>query len=399
MGVDFSLDPAIADLKARTRAFVQDVVIPAESEVGGGGVGGLAPEKMSQLRRQAREAGVFAPTAPAEFGGLALSHRDQAVVLEEAGRSVLGPPALNCAAPDEGNILLLDRKATPQQRARYLAPLAAGDCRSAFAMTEPAPGAGADPEQLRTTATRTGDGWRIDGRKWLITGVDGAAFLIVMARTSDTAATMLLVDADTPGWRLVRHVPTIDSGFAGGHGELEFDDCRVPDSAVLGRVDEGFADAQVRLAPARLTHCMRWLGAARRAHEVATAYASTREMFGGRLADQGMAQRMIAENEVDIAASRALVWQAAWALDQERPARQETSVAKVFVAEAVHRIVDRSVQLAGGYGVSYDSPLPGLLREVRPFRIYDGPTEVHLRALARRAVRRSENGALPGDSA
>ncbi|MBM9469051.1 acyl-CoA dehydrogenase family protein [Nakamurella leprariae] len=396
MSVDLTLDPRIEDLKQRTRSFIDEHVIPAESEIDAHGAG-LADDRLAALRTVARRAGIFAPTAPEEFGGLALDHRDQSVVLEESGRSVLGPAVLNCAAPDEGNILLLDKKTTPQQREQYLAPLARGEVRSAFSMTEPSPGAGADPEMLATTATKVDGGWRIDGRKWLITGADGAAFFITMARTSERAATMFLVDAGHPGMTISRHVTTLDSGFAGGHGELIYDHCVVPDSAVLGRVDEGFADAQVRLGPARLTHCMRWLGAARRAHEVAVAYATARPMFGGRLADQGMAQEKIADNEIDIQASRLMIWNAAAVLDRHEPARQETSTAKVFVAEAVNRIVDRSVQLCGGYGVSYDSPLPHILREVRPFRIYDGPSEVHRRAISRRAVRRSESGSLPGD--
>jgi alkylation response protein AidB-like acyl-CoA dehydrogenase len=396
MAIDFTLDPLVADVRSRTRAFIDDVVIPAEAGVGPDDHG-LPATRLAELRDAARDAGVFAPTAPVEYGGLGLDHRAQAVVLEEAGRSVLGPIALNCAAPDEGNILLLHKKATDAQHERYTAPLARGQVRSGFAMTEPAPGAGADPNQLRTVATQVDGGWRIDGRKWLITGAEGAAFFIVMARTGNDGASMFLVDAGTPGLDLVRTVHTLDSAFAGGHGELLFTGCTVPPDAVLGTVHDGFAAAQVRLGPARLTHCMRWLGAARRAHEEAVRYASERAMFGGVLGDLGMAQRHIAENELDIAASRGLILQAAWALDNGRPARQETSVAKAFVAEAVHRVVDRSMQLCGGHGMSYDSPLPSLLREIRPFRVYDGPTEVHLQAIARRALRRSRSGELPGD--
>jgi acyl-CoA dehydrogenase len=208
---------------------------------------------------------------------------------------------------------------------------------------------------------------------------------------------MFLVDADHPGVRLVRTLQTMDSAFAGGHGELDFKDCEVGDEAVLGAVDEGFRYAQVRLGPARLTHCMRWLGAARRAHETAVAYAASRPMFGTRLSSLGMAEQMIADNEIDIAASRALILQAAWALDAGRPARQETSVAKAFVAEAVFRVADRAVQLCGGLGVSDDTPVARIFREIRPFRIYDGPTEVHRWSIARRAVRRLRAGVLPGD--
>jgi acyl-CoA dehydrogenase len=339
---------------------------------------------------------VFAPTAPIDVGGLGLDHRAQAVVLEEAGRSLLGPMAINCAAPDEGNMLLLDKVATPDQRGQYLTPLAQGRVRSCFAMTEPSPGAGADPEQLSTVAEARGSDWVINGRKWFITGAQGAAFAIVMARTT-AGATMFLVDEGNPGMRVVRSLDTLDRAFTGGHGEVDFTDCIVGEDRVLGAVDEGFRYAQVRLGPARLTHCMRWLGAARRAHEDAVAYAAARPMFGTTLATLGMAQQLIADNEIDIAAARALIWQAAWALDVGRPARQETSVAKTFVAEATFRIVDRSLQLSGGRGTSADSPIARIFSDIRPFRIYDGPSEVHRWSIARRSVRTVASGRLPGD--
>jgi acyl-CoA dehydrogenase len=394
MSLDFSLGEELLELRDRVRSFVDEVVIPAESEDPGTGHG--IPEPLvERLRDDARNRGIFAPTAPQEHGGLGLDHRAQSVVLEEAGRSLLGPTALHCAAPDEGNILLLSKVATPEQKQRYLDQLARGRVRSAFAMTEPAPGAGSDPDQLTTSAVPRGDRWIIDGHKWFITGALGAGFLIVMARTAE-GATMFLVDSNAPGVELVRAIDTLDRGFAGGHCELRFTGVEVGAHDVLGEVGEGFRYAQVRLGPARLTHCMRWLGAARRAHEAAVAYAAGRQLFATTLASLGMAQQMIADNEVDIAASRALIWQAAWSLDQERPSRQETSIAKVFVAEAANRVVDRSLQLAGSYGVSGDGPIQRIFTEIRPFRIYDGPSEVHRHALARRAVRVSQTGGLPG---
>ncbi len=372
------------DVVGRVRAFIGRQVIPVESDLGG------KPEIFAELRAAARAAGVFAPTAPVEYGGMGLSMLEQADVLEAAGWSLPGPSILNCAAPDEGNMTLLERVATPAQRETYLRPLAAGDVRSAFAMTEPAPGAGSDPAALTTTAVRDGDDWLIDGRKWFITGADGAAFFIVMARTGDAAATMFLVDAGATGLTVGRHIPTIDEGFAGGHCEVTFTRCRVPSAAVLGEVDRGFANAQARLGPARLTHCMRWLGLAGRAHDIMLGYVVGREMFGRRLADLGLAQHLIAENEIDLAASRALIRTAAAALDAGERASGETSIAKTFVSEAVGRVVDRSVQLCGAQGVSHDLPLARFLAEVRPFRIYDGASEAHRWALARRAVRRFE---------
>ncbi|WP_330467991.1 acyl-CoA dehydrogenase family protein [Micromonospora zamorensis] len=374
----------VQDLTDRVRKFIDHQVIPVEREIE------TDPEVRAGLRAAARAAGVFAPSAPRGYGGLGLSMLEQADVLEESGRSLLGPLVMNCAAPDEGNMTLLEHVATPAQRERYLRPLATGDVRSAFAMTEPAPGAGSDPAALTTTAVRDGGDWLIDGGKRLITGADGASFFIVMARTGADAATMFLVDAGSPGLSVGRHIPTIDAGFTGGHCEMVFERCRVPSSAVLGEVDRGFANAQVRLGPARLTHCMRWLGVARRAHEIMLGYVVERELFGHRLADLGLAQHLIADNEIDIAASRALIRTTAATLDKHGRANNETSIAKTFVSEAVGRIVDRSVQLCGGQGVSHDLPLARFLAEVRPFRIYDGPSEVHRWAVARRAVRRYE---------
>ena len=395
MTFEQNINPDVRELALKVREFITTSVIPHEGTLREDSHG-IDPDVRVQLQQAAREAGVFAPTAPKEFGGLALNHVSQAVILEESGRSLLGPTAMNCAAPDEGNILLLDKVTTPEQRAKYLAPLAKGEVRSSFSMTEPAPGAGADPDQLATRATKTAGGWVINGNKWFITGADGAGFSIVMART-DEGATMFLVDGDNPGMNVVRNLDTLDSAFTGGHGEVSFDNCTVSDDAVLGEVGKGFEYAQVRLGPARLTHCMRWLGAARRAHEAAVAYTVNRPMFGTTESKLGMAQQMIADNEIDIAASRALIHQAAWALDQGKPARKETSLAKTFVAEATYRIVDRSMQLCGAAGTSGDLPIAQIFRDIRPFRIYDGPSEVHRWSLAKRAVRQSENGILPGD--
>jgi acyl-CoA dehydrogenase len=391
MAVDLAQDAHVQDLAERTARFVREVVVPVEEAHGG-----VLPSDEERVRLQdaARAAGVFAPHAAPEFGGHGLDMCGRAAVFTEAGYSLLGPIALNIAAPDEGNIHLLERIASEDQKVRYLAPLAAGDVRSCFAMTEPSPGAGSDPDALSTTATRVDGGWRIDGRKWFITGADGAAFAIVMARTSGVpgdrgGATMFLVDADNPGMTIGRHIPTLDESLYGGHLEVEFSDCRITDDAVLGEVDEGYRYAQVRLGPARLTHCMRWLGIARRAQDIAVAWAAERQVFGSRLADLGMAQAMIADNEIDIAAARGLILHACWELDQGRPAGMEVSIAKTFTAEAVWRVVDRALQLNGGRGVSGDVLLGRFLREVRPFRIYDGPSETHRWSIARRAVARA----------
>jgi acyl-CoA dehydrogenase len=382
--IDFTPEPEVVELRDRVRDFIRDVVIPAEPR--DVSAHGLDDGLRSELQDEARRAGLFAPHLSRELGGLGLDMRATAVVFEEAGYSVLGPQALNCAAPDEGNMHLLDVVATADQRERYLGPLARGEVRSCFAMTEPAPGAGSDPSMLKTRAERIPGGWSISGRKWFITGAEGAAFAICMA-LADEGATMFLIDADNPGWRVERIVDAIDRSFPGGHAEVVFDDCRVDDDAVLGEVGEGFRYAQVRLAPARLTHCMRWLGAARRALDVAIDRSIEREAFGRPLSEHGMVQERIAESVIDIETTRLLIWRCAWALDRGEPGRHESSVAKAHAAEAIGRVVDRSVQICGSLGVSGDAPLARLLAEVRPFRIYDGPTETHLWAISRRAVR------------
>jgi acyl-CoA dehydrogenase len=395
VAVDLAPSPDVADLSARTAAFVRDVVIPVEEEHHGVVT---SEEVRAGLQRAARQAGVFAPHVSAEYGGHGLDMRGRAAVFEEAGYSLLGPLALNIAAPDEGNMHLLEAVATGEQKERYLRPLAAGEVRSCFAMTEPAPGAGSDPAALATRATPVTGGWRIDGHKWFITGADGAGFAICMARTSGNpgdagGATMFLVEADNPGMKVVRHIGTLDESLFGGHIELVFDGCFVPEEAVLGEVDEGFRYAQVRLGPARMTHCMRWLGIARRAQDIAVTRAAQRELFGSRLGELGMVQQMIADNEIDIAASRGLILQACWELDQQRSASQSTAIAKTFCAEAIWRVVDRAVQICGSLGVSQDILLSRFLREVRPFRIYDGPSETHRWAIARRVLRRYDAGA------
>ncbi len=335
---------------------------------------------------------MWAPQVPVAYGGGGHAFTDCAVLLEAAGYSLLGPLALGCAAPDEGNIALLQEIATDAQKERYLRPLAAGEVRSCFAMTEPPPGAGSDPAALRTTAIRTDGGWLLNGRKHLITGADGASFAIVMAATADQdagPATMFLVDADNPGWLVGEHARTIDASVVGGHCAVELRAVFVPDDAVLGAAGRGLANAQVRLAPARLTHCMRWLGAAQRAHDIALGRATSRELFGSRLSDLGLAQQLVADNEIDLAASRALLWQACWQLENGHRGTEESSRAKVFVSEAVGRVVDRAVQLAGGLGLSEELVLGRIYADIRAFRIYDGASEAHRMSIARRAARRA----------
>jgi acyl-CoA dehydrogenase len=381
--MDFELSAELDDLRDRVATFIRDEVIPAEN----------GEADIAALREKARRAGIYGLQLPAEYGGLGLGTVAMCVLFEQAGRSLLGPLALHCAAPDEGNMHLLSLYATPAQREQYLRPLVEGKIRSCFAMTEPAPGAGSDPTMIATRATRTGGGWIISGRKWFATGADGSSFAIVMAVTdpevpAHKGVTMFLVPTDAPGFRLVRSVPTMGGhGGPGGHGEIDFEDVRVTDSAVLGKPGEGFKMAQVRLTPARLTHCMRWMGVAQRSLEIAIGYAKQRKAFGKTLAEHQSIQWMIADSEIELHASRLMVMEAAWKHERGDDIRHQSSICKVFVAEAVNRIIDRAVQICGALGVSTDTPLEHFYREARAFRIYDGPSEVHRMVIARHVLR------------
>ncbi|MGE0881226.1 MAG: acyl-CoA dehydrogenase family protein, partial [Acidimicrobiia bacterium] len=280
----------------------------------------------------------------------------------------------------------------PEQKEQFLRPLATGACRSCFAMTEPAPGAGSDPSMLQTEVRRDGDECIINGLKWLITGASGARYAICMARVEgtsgrDSKATMLLVPMDTPGVTIERDLDTMDSSFTGGHGVVRFTDVHVPAANILGEWGEGMRYAQVRLAPARLTHCMRWLGAARRAHDVAAAYAAEREAFGQKLGRHEGVSYMLADNEIAIRAARMQIWHTAWLLDQGADGGYESSIAKTFVSESVWGVVDRSLQILGGRGITRETVVERIFRDVRAFRIYDGPSEVHRWSVGRRIVK------------
>ncbi len=388
--VDFTRTARELDLEARTHAFIRDVVIPRERDPRQG-AHGPAPEFVNELRAAAREAGLLAPQAAVEWGGQGLSHRETATVLRASGYSLLGPVAMNCMAPDEGNMHLLDRVATDEQKARFLAPLVAGEVRSAFLMTEPDGGAGSDPSMMTTVARRDGDDHVIDGRKWLITGAVGAAFGIVMARTGERA-TMFLTPMDAPGIHIERVLDTLDHAIPGGHSVIRLEGLRVPAANVLGELDAGFRYAQVRLAPARLTHCMRWWGAARRAHDIAVDYACRRQAFGKPLIEHEGVGFMLARNEVELRQTELLIDYTAWTLDQGARGTTESSIAKLACSEAYFQIVDRCVQVLGGLGITGDTEVARIFSEIRAFRIYDGPTEVHLWSLARRLQRKHSPG-------
>lgn len=388
--MDFTLPPELVALQERTRAFIRDEIIPYENDPRQERHG-PTDELRRELNARAEAAGLLAPHVSEEFGGLGLSHVAKAVVFEEAGYSVLGPLAMNISAPDEGNMHMMEVVATPAQKERWLRPLASGEIRSCFCMTEPPPGAGSDPAALSTTAVRDGDEYVIEGTKWFTTGAVGAGFAIIMARGEDGQATMFLSDMDRPGIRIERVMDTMDQGFPGGHAVVRFEGLRVPASDILGEPGKGFRYAQVRLAPARLTHCMRWLGAARRAQDIALEYAARRQAFGKPLAQHEGVGFMLADNDMDIRTSRLTIWHTAWVLDQGERANTESSIAKVVCSEAIFRTVDRCVQILGGVGVTGEALVERIFREVRGFRIYDGPSEVHRWSLAQKLVKHGAN--------
>lgn len=389
--MDFSIPSHVQDITRRVREFVDKEVIPVETRLRVNAED-LTVDTLQELRRKAKAAGLWAPTMPTELGGMGLNLQEIVPVFEAAGRSLIGPIAIHCSAPDEGNMHLLHLFANDEQRERYLKPLVAGEIFSAFSMTEPPPGAGSDPTMLRTTAERDGDDWIINGHKWFTSNGEVASFLIIMAVSNPDVpthkgATLFLAPIDAPGVEIVRDVPTMGVKDFGGHVEIRYNNLRVPNSAILGKEGEGFALTQHRLGPARLTHCMRWTGIAQRALEIATEYAATRHAFGGPLSDQQSIQWMLADSAMELHAGRMLINHSAWLLANGEQARQETSMTKVFVAETVNRVLDRAVQICGGMGVSRDLPLSGWYESARAFRIYDGASEVHRMVVARRIIR------------
>jgi len=374
-----------AEIAARVEAFVRDVVVPYENDPRRDGHG-PSDELVAELREKARAAGVLTPHILPD--GSHLSQRETATVLKASGLSPLGPVAVNTAAPDEGNMYLLGKVGSPEMKERFLKPMVEGRARSAFLMTEPAVegGAGSDPSMMQTTAVQDGNHWVINGRKAFITGARGAKVGIIMAK-STAGACMFLVDLPDPAIRIDRVLNTIDSSMPGGHAILTIDNLRVPADQMLGQSGEGFKYAQVRLSPARLSHCMRWFGAAKRANDIATAYAVRRQAFGKPLIDHEGVGFMLADNLIDLKQAELMIDWCADVLDTGVLGTTESSMAKVAVSEALFRVADRCVQTMGGTGVSGDTIVEQVFREIRAFRIYDGPTEVHKWSLARKIKR------------
>ena len=397
--IDFTIPEEIEKLKEKTQKFILENVIPREKDPRQDSHGPHDTLR-KELNKEAKALGLLSPSVGKEWGGLGLNMRDMSVIFEASGYSLLGPQAMNCSAPDEGNMHMLEVVANSDQKEKWLKPLAKAEIRSCFSMTEPSPGAGSDPTMLQTTAKKTSKGWLINGEKWFITGFNGAKLNIIMAKTSDKiekgfGATMFLVDNYDPAIIKIRTQNSMESSFPGGHCQIKFKDLLVSDDQVLGEVGEGYKYAQVRLAPARLTHCMRWLGAAQRAHDIATSYASKRHAFGKAIGDHGGLAFQLTDNEIDIQMSRLFIWNTAWLLDQGEQARNESSMSKIFCSEAAFRIVDRAMQTLGGMGITDDTLVERLFREIRPFRIYDGPSEVHRWAIAKRLMKSAAGKNIP----
>ncbi len=388
--MDFSLSPDTDALRRRYRAFVDAHVIPLEGDPASYDEHeNIRLDRLAPLRDKAKAEGLWAPQMPVARGGLGLPVSALAVCYEEMGRSIFGPAVFNCAAPDDGNMTVLEKVATEAQKKHWLQPIIDGTVRSAFAMTEPAPGAGSDPSHMRTTAERHGDKWIVNGRKWFITGADAAQHIILIARTSDDARKGLsafLVDRDQPGWRIVRRIPIMGPEEHGGHCEIEIDGLEIADENRLMEVGDGLKVTQIRLGTARLTHCMRWLGMAKRALEIATPYVTERESFGMKLSAHEGVQWMLGEAAMAIEVGRLLTMKAALQLERGERARKEVSMAKVQVADTLHKAIDTAIQLCGARGYSNDTPLSWMYRYARQARLVDGASEVHKMVLARFAL-------------
>lgn len=377
---------AAQELAARVEAFVRETIVPYESDPRRDHHDCPTDELIAEMKDKARAAGLLTPHILPD--GRHLTQAETAIVLRATGLSPLGPPALNTAAPDEGNMYLLGKVGSPEIKERFLKPLVEGRARSAFFMTEPATdgGAGSDPSMMQTTCHPDGNHWVINGRKAFITGADGAGVGIVMAK-ADEGACLFLVDLPDPAIRIERVPNTIDSSMPGGHAVVRIDNLRVPADQMLGNAGEGFRYAQIRLAPARLSHCMRWLGACIRSHEIASDYACRRHAFGKPLIDHEGVGFMLAENLIDLKQAELMIDWCAGVLDTGSLGTAESSMAKVAVSEALMRVADRCVQVMGGTGVTDDTIVAQVFREVRAFRIYDGPTEVHKWSLAKKVKR------------
>ncbi len=395
--IDFTVPPELGDVLARVRAYVEEDVLPAESQIADPDDVLTSWHVVEELRDKARDRGIYTPHLPEEWGGLGVGVLGMALISQECGVSALASLGLNAMAPDEGNMHTLLMAGTDDQLETFLRPLAEGRTRSCFAMTEPDV-ASSDPTNLQTTAVRDGDEWVVNGRKWCITGAEGAAFSIVVAKTGSYEAaghrnySLILVPTDTPGWAIERHPEWMGSHSPGGHPIVTLDDVRVPVANLLGGEGEGFVIAQKRLAGGRLAHAMRWIGVSQRALDMTAARLLSRKAFGKELARHQGLQFMIADSAMDLYASRLMVLNTAWRVENGLPHRQEVAMTKTFVSEAFGRIVDRAVQIHGAAGIAMDLPIARWYTDARAARIYDGASEVHRMTIARELLKLAMQG-------
>lgn len=385
--MDFTISPEIAALRDGIEDFVDRHLLPLESDPEAYDTHeNIALPVLEEMRARARAEGLWCLQLTPEFGGRGLGKVGMAVCYEAMNRSIFGPTVFNSAAPDDGNMMVLEALGTQAQQDRWLRPIAEGRVRSAFVMTEPHPGGGSDPGMMQTTATRDGDDYIINGQKWFITGAGEAAHFILLARTSPDARrghTAFLFHRDDPGWHIARRIPIMGPEEHGGHCELVFDGLRIPAENILLGEGRGMKVTQTRLGPARLTHCMRWLGLAKRCVEIAQDYAARREGFGVRLADRESVQIMQGDLAMQIEVGRLLVMKAAWEIDRGGFAQKEVSMAKIHVANLLHKAADVAIQINGARGYSKDTVLEWIYRYARQARLVDGADEVHQMVLNR----------------
>ncbi|QAU34136.1 acyl-CoA dehydrogenase family protein [Janthinobacterium sp. 17J80-10] len=385
--MDFQLTPEVKDYQQRIRAFVRKHVVPLEAQASSYDEHeNIRTDLLNDYRSKAKAEGLWALQMPKERGGQGLSVTGMAACYEEMNWSIFGPAVFNSAAPDDGNMILLNKVGTEAQKERWLQPIIDGQVRSAFVMTEPMPGAGSDPAMMQTTATLRDGKWIINGRKWFITGADAAQHFILIARTSDDerkGLTAFLFDRSQPGWRIERRIPIMGPEEHGGHCELVFEGLEIPDENRLMNVGDGLKATQIRLGTARLTHCMRWLGLSKRSLDIATDYVLERTSQGVKLAEREGVQAMLGDVAMQIEIGRLLTMRAAWKLDQGDFARKEVSMAKVVVADTLQKSVDTAIQLCGARGYSKDTILEWVYRYARQARLVDGASEVHKMVMAR----------------
>ncbi|MCO5144791.1 MAG: acyl-CoA dehydrogenase family protein [Aquamicrobium sp.] len=385
--MDFTVSPRIEEFRARIERFVEDKVLPLEADPASYDAHeNIRLDLADALRAEARSQGLWCLQLKPETGGQGLGRMGMAVCYEAMNRSIFGPVVFNSAAPDDGNMMVLEMAATPAQKERWLKPIVDGRVRSAFVMTEPHPGGGSDPSMMLTTATREGDRYVVRGRKWFITGAEEAQHFVLMARTSDDprkGLSAFLFDRDQPGWKIDRRIPIMGPEEHGGHCELVFEELEIPVENRLLNEGDGLKLTQMRLGPARLTHCMRWLGLSKRCVEIARTYAAERFAFGERLSKRESIQMMLGDLAMKIEIGRLLVMKAAWELDRGGYARKEVSMAKVHVANLLHQAADVAIQINGARGYSKDTVLEWIYRYARQARLVDGADEVHKMVLHR----------------